>query len=87
MLKRNTILWIKKKKRKKCGTDFIIIPTGKVSQLQGLDMVVNGTFDNYLKIICRMKGFVISTWILRFFRIRKNKVLNPRWVSDYLQRE
>lgn len=66
-----------KKKRKQCETDFILIPRGKVSQLQVLDMVVNESFDNHLKIICRMKGFVISTWILSFFTIRKNKVLNP----------
>lgn len=76
-----------KKKRKQCETDFILIPRGKVSQLQVLDMVVNESFDNHLKIICRMKGFVISTWILSFFTIRKNKVLNPGQVQDCLQRE
>lgn len=75
VLKKNLMLWVrKKKKRKKCETDFIIIPRGKVSQLQVLDMVVNESFDNHLKIICRMKGFVISTWILWFFRIWKNSV-------------
>ena len=77
----------KKKKGKNCETDFIIIPGGKVSQLQVLDMVVIESFDSHLKIICRMKGFVISTWILQFFRIQKNKVLNPSQVQDYLQRE
>lgn len=88
MFKKILILWIrKKKKRKQCETDFIIIPRGEVSQLQVLDMVVNQSFDNHLKIICRMKGFVISTWILWFFTIRKNKVLNPGQVQGCLQRE
>lgn len=51
---KNLILWVKKK-GKKCETDFIIIPRVQVLQLWVLDMVVNESFDNHLKIICRKK--------------------------------